>query len=202
MYCPEAVHGIGWQPMQREPELRTDRLVLRRWRPEDLDPFAALNADPEVMEHFFRGVSSREDTAAFMARIDDEFEARGFGLWAVEVPGKAAFIGFIGLHAVPFEAHFTPAVEVGWRLAKAHWHQGYATEGASAAVAFGYDVALLQEIVSFTNTANLRSQRVMERIGMERDPDGDFDHPSVPEGHSFRQHVLYRFPTRGRKMTK
>ncbi|MHB8509594.1 MAG: GNAT family N-acetyltransferase [Candidatus Dormibacteria bacterium] len=180
--------------MAREPELRTDRLLLRRWRPEDLDPFAVLNADPVVMEHFAAGVSTREKTADFMARIEQEFEDRGFGLWAVEVPGVAGFVGFVGLHAVPFQAHFTPAVEVGWRLAREHWHKGYATEAARAAVAFGYERAGLAEVLSFTNVANVRSQRVMERIGMTRDLEGDFEHPQVPEGHPIRPHVLYRFP--------
>jgi RimJ/RimL family protein N-acetyltransferase len=180
--------------MSRQPELRTERLLMRRWRSEDLDPFAAMNADPVVMEHFAAGVASRERTADFMARIEQEFDERGFGLWAVEVPGVADFAGFVGLHTVQFEAHFTPAVEVGWRLATAYWHRGYASEAARAAVAFGYDRAGLPEIVSFTNFANVRSLAVMERIGMTRDPDGDFEHPHVPKGHPIRHHVLYRFP--------
>jgi RimJ/RimL family protein N-acetyltransferase len=167
---------------------------MRRWRPEDLDPFAAMNADPAVMEHFFAGVATREQTSDFIDRIEREFEERGFGLWAIEVRGRADFVGFVGLHEVQFEAHFTPAVEVGWRLAAAHWHRGYATEAARAAVAFGFDQVRLPEIVSFTNVANLRSQAVMERIGMVRDPLGDFEHPRVPNGHPIRPHVLYRFP--------
>jgi RimJ/RimL family protein N-acetyltransferase len=167
--------------MSRQPELRTERLLLRRWRATDLDPFAALNADPIVMEHFHHGVRTRSESADFMNRIESEFEQRGFGLWAVEVPGVA-----------PFEAPFTPAVEVGWRLAHAYWGKGYATEAARAAVAFGFERAGLAEIVSFTNVGNLRSQRVMQRIGMTRDPEGDFDHPAVPPGHPIRPHVLYR----------
>ena len=179
--------------MSREPELRTKRLLMRRWRPEDLDPFAVMNADPAVMEHFAAGIATRDQTANFMASIEREFEERGFGLWAVEVPGAADFVGFVGLHGVPFQAHFTPAVEVGWRLATSFWHRGYATEAARAAVAFGFDLGL-PEIVSFTNVANLRSRAVMERIGMSRDPGGDFEHPRVPIGHPIRRHVLYRFP--------
>jgi RimJ/RimL family protein N-acetyltransferase len=178
--------------MGRQPEIRTDRLLLRRWRESDLDPFAAMNADPVVMEHFFHGVRTRAETADFIGRIEQEFERRGFGLWAVDVSGIAPCIGFVGLHEALFDAPFTPAVEVGWRLARAHWGRGYATEAARAALAFGFAQAGLAEIVSFTNAGNHRSQRVMERIGMTRDPAGDFDHPAVPPGHPIRRHVLYR----------
>lgn len=178
--------------MGRPPEIRTERLLLRRWRESDLDPFAAMNADPVVMEHFFHGVRTRDETAEFIARIEQEFERRGFGLWAVEVAGGVPFVGFVGLHEARFDAPFTPAVEVGWRLARDHWGHGYATEAAKAALAFGFEDAGLVEIVSFTNAGNHRSQRVMERIGMMRDPAGDFDHPAVPPGHPIRRHVLYR----------
>jgi ribosomal-protein-alanine N-acetyltransferase len=178
--------------MSKEPELTTLRLRLRRWRPADLAPFADMNADPVVMEHFASGPIERERSDAFARSIEAEFDAAGYGLWAVEVPGVAPFIGFVGLHAVPFEEHFTPAVEVGWRLARDHWHHGYATEAARAAVAFGFESTSLTEVVSFTTRFNLPSQRVMERIGMSRVVDGDFDHPAVPEGHPFRRHVIYR----------
>lgn len=178
--------------MPAAPELRTPRLVLRRWRTTDLDPFAAMNADPVVMQHFHHGVRTRQETADFMVRIENEFDRRGFGLWAVEVPEIAPFVGFVGLHEAVFEAPFTPAVEVGWRLARRFWGNGYATEAARAAVAFGFQRAGLSEIVSFTNVDNIRSQRVMQRIGMIRDLDGDFDHPAVPVGHPIRPHVLYR----------
>jgi len=178
--------------VSRQPELRTTRLLLRRWRENDLDPFAAMNADPAVMEHFHHGVRTRAETTDFMSRIEQEFERRGFGLWAVEVPGVAPFVGFVGLHEALFAAPFTPAVEVGWRLARAHWGNGYATEAARAAVAFGFEQAGLKEILSFTSVGNLRSQRVMQRIGMVRDPAGDFEHPAVPSGHPIRPHVLYR----------
>ena len=171
--------------------LRTDRLLLREWRDADLEPFAALNADPEVTR-FLHGVLSRADSDRLAARIRAHFTERGFGLWAVEVPGKADFVGFVGLSVPRFEAHFTPCVEVGWRLARAHWGRGYATEGARAALAFGFESAGLAEIVSFTACANERSRAVMERLGMETDPADDFDHPSLPEGHPLRAHVLYR----------
>jgi ribosomal-protein-alanine N-acetyltransferase len=171
--------------------LRTDRLVLRGWRDDDLAPFAALNADRVVMEHF-PATLTREQSDALASRIRTAFEQHGFGLWAVEVPGEAPFIGFVGLAVPAFEAPFMPAVEVGWRLAREHWGRGYASEGARAVLAFGFDRAALDEIVSFTSTTNRRSQAVMARIGMTHDPADDFDHPAMPEGHPLRRHVLYR----------
>ena len=172
-------------------ELRTDRLLLRGWRPGDRAPFAALNADPVAMEHF-PSTMTREASDAFADRIQAGIEERGWGLWAVEVPGEADFIGFVGLNEATFPAPFTPAVEVGWRLAPAHWGRGYATEAARATVADGFDRLGLAEIVSFTTAANRRSRAVMERLGMRRDPGEDFEHPSVPLGHPMRRHVLYR----------
>jgi RimJ/RimL family protein N-acetyltransferase len=151
-----------------------------------------LNADPEVMEHFPKLLTS-DESDAFIARIEEEFDERGFGLWAVEVPGRAPFIGFVGLHRVPFDAPFTPAVEVGWRIAREHWGYGYATEAARASVRYGFDEVNLDEILSFTIPDNVRSLKVMERIGMVRDPDSDFEHPNVPVGHRLRHHVVYRF---------
>jgi len=180
----------------RGPTLRTERLVLRRWRFEDLAPFAELNADPEVMAEMQKSLS-REESDAFAVRIEAEFDDCGFGLWAVDVPGRAPFIGYVGLHRVPFEAPFTPAVEVGWRLAPAHWGHGFVTEAARAAVRYGLDEVGLDEIVSFTTPDNVRSWKVMERLGMIRDPASDFDHPNVPLGHRLRPHVFYRFPRRG-----
>jgi RimJ/RimL family protein N-acetyltransferase len=168
--------------------LTTERLVLRRWRPADWQPFAALNADARVME-YFPGVLSQQESDALAKYIDEHFERHGFGLWAVEVPGVAPFAGFIGLSVPRFEAHFTPSVEVGWRLAAAYWGCGYATEGARAALAFGFGELELREIVSFTVPENLRSRRVMEKIGMTRNPADDFAHPGV-SGRS--HHVLYR----------
>lgn len=150
-----------------------------------------MNADPAVMEHFLRPLS-REESDRMAERVEASIESRGFGLWAVEVKGSAPFIGFVGLSVPNFEAHFTPAVEVGWRLAAEHWGLGYATEAARAALAFGFGTLGLPRVVSFTNVANARSRRVMERLGMRRDPADDFDHPSIPEGHHLRRMVLYR----------
>jgi RimJ/RimL family protein N-acetyltransferase len=176
-------------------EMRTERLLLRRWRPEDRAPFAALNADPHVVE-FLARASTRKESDAFAAGIEADFDRNGFGLWAVEILGGAPFAGFIGLATPRFDAHFTPCVEIGWRLAAEHWGRGYATEGARAALAFGFESVGLTEIVSFTTEANVRSRRVMEKIGMTRDPAEDFDHPRLPAGHPLRRHVLYRLSAR------
>ena len=173
------------------PTIRTHRLLLRMWRDEDRVPFAALNADPRVMEHFPK-LLDRAESDAVAARIRENFDRRGFGLWAVEVPGVAEFIGFVGLSVPHFEAHFTPCVEIGWRLARDHWGFGLASEAARAAVDFGFSQLELDQIVSFTVPANKRSRAVMERIGMTRTPVDDFDHPSLPDGHPLRRHVLYR----------
>lgn len=178
-------------PLTVPREIRTDRLLLRRWLATDLDPFAALNADPRVAE-FLPTPLSREQGDAFVARIGSHFDQHGFGLWAVEVRDVAPFAGFIGLSTPRFEAHFTPSVEIGWRIAAEHWGRGYATEGARAALAFGFEVLRLNEIVSITVPKNARSRHVMEKIGMTYDPADDFDHPLLAEGHPLRRHVLYR----------
>ncbi len=177
-------------------EIRTARLWLRPWRAADREPFAALNADPRVME-FMPKRLTRAESDAFVGRIGAHFLDHGFGLWAVQILGGAKFAGYIGLSVPRFHARFTPCVEVGWRLAAEHWGRGYATEGARAAVVFGFEHLGLQEIVSFTVPANVRSIRVMERIGMTRDPADDFDHPLLPEGHPLRRHVLYRIKQPG-----
>lgn len=175
----------------------TPRLRLRDWRDDDVDRFAAMNADPAVMAHFPAPLT-REETEAVVGRIRAHLAGHGFGLWAVEIPGVTRFAGFIGLSHVRFEAPFAPAIEIGWRLAVPFWGAGYATEGARAALAYAFDVLGLDEVVSFTIPANLRSQRVMQRIGMQRDPAGDFDHPLLPDGHRIRRHVLYRARRPGR----
>ena len=171
--------------------LPTERLILRRWRQSDREPFARLNADPEVMLHFERTLT-REESDAFVDRIEARFEERGYGLWAVERREDGAFLGFTGLAYQTFEAPFTPCVEVGWRYDKFAWGHGYATEAGREALRFGFVEANLDEIVSLTSTGNLASRRVMERIGLHRDPAADFDHPAIPAGHPLRRHVLYR----------
>ena len=153
--------------------------------------FARLNADPVVMEHFPSPLT-RLESDTFADRIEDHFETNGFGPWAVEARDEADFIGYVGLLVPNFEAHFTPAVEVGWRLARAYWGRGLATEAARAAVVDGFGRLGLSEIVSFTSPRNVRSIRVMERLGMIRNPLDDFDHPRLPDGHPLRRHVLYR----------
>jgi RimJ/RimL family protein N-acetyltransferase len=171
--------------------LRTDRLILRRWRDTDRAPFARMNADPEVMRYMVRPLS-REESDAFVDRAESHFDEHGYGLWAVEISGGAPFIGYVGLWRRDFVADFTPAVEVGWRLDRPFWGHGYATEAARAAIQDGFQRAGLAEIVSFTVPANVRSVRVMERVGMTRDLRGDFEHPNVPAGSPLRHHVLYR----------
>jgi RimJ/RimL family protein N-acetyltransferase len=171
--------------------LTTCRLILRRWRSDDLIPFAAMNADSEVMEHFPSTLSPKQ-SAALVERIEAGFEVHGYGLWAVEMPGHAPFVGFVGLSQVGPPLSFAPAVEVGWRLARPYWGRGLATEAALAAIAFGFERHALREIVSFTSLGNVRSRRVMERLGMHRDPSDDFDHPLLPVGDLLRRHVLYR----------
>jgi RimJ/RimL family protein N-acetyltransferase len=174
-------------------ERRTERLILRRWREADREPFAALNADPDVMDYFPTGLT-RAESDQMIARIEAGFDRRGYGLWALQLRATGEFIGFTGLDTPSLEAHFTPAVEVGWRLARSAWHQGYATEAAWASLAFGFEEAGLEEIVSLTSTVNVRSRAVMERIGMTHDPADDFDHPDLEEGHRLSRHVLYRTP--------
>ncbi len=166
-------------------ELRTGRLLLRRWREEDREPFAALNADPVVMEHF-PSTLTREQSDALVDRIEAHFDEHGYGLWAVEADG--AFVGFTGLVWQTYEAPFTPALEVGWRLAHSAWGHGVATEAATAALRRGLDV--VPSVISTTALTNVRSQRVMQRLGMRREL--EFEHPRVPEGHPVRPHVLYR----------
>jgi RimJ/RimL family protein N-acetyltransferase len=178
-----------------EPTLRTDRLLLRPWRATDLEPFAALNADPAVMQHF-RAPLTRAESDAMVDRIERGFATNGFGLWAVEITDEADFIGFIGLARHTFPAHFTPAIEVGWRLGHEHWGRGFAPEGARVALAYGFEQAGLDEIVSMTTVGNTNSRRVMEKIGMARNPADDFDHPKVPAGSPLRPHVLYRLAHR------
>jgi RimJ/RimL family protein N-acetyltransferase len=171
--------------------IETDRLILRRWRSSDLEPFASLNADPRVMQ-FSPATLSRAETETMIATIEKRITQYGFGFWAAVLKKTESFIGFIGLNVPGYALPFSPCVEIGWRLAFDQWGKGYAQEGARAALAFGFERMGLREIVSFTTVGNLRSRHVMERIGMIHDREGDFDHPSLPEGHPLRRHVLYR----------
>jgi RimJ/RimL family protein N-acetyltransferase len=169
----------------------TERLLLRRWHDEDREPFAAMNADRAVVEHL-QGPLTRERSDDFVDRIEAHWDEHGWGLWAVEVPGSAPFVGYVGLW--PAEYLEPGMIEVGWRLAREHWGHGYATEAARESLRFGFEDAGLAEIVSFTVPQNTRSRAVMERIGLVRDPDGDFDHPRVDAARypQLVRHVFYR----------
>ena len=171
-------------------ELDTSRLRLRQWRPSDREPFAALNADPLVME-FFPATQTRAASDASIDAWQSQFASQGWSNWALELRGSGDFIGFTGLSVPRRVLPFSPCVEVGWRLARAHWGRGYATEAARAALEAGFTRIGLAEIVSFTALGNLRSRAVMERIGM-RNSNQDFEHPGIPEGHALRGHCLYR----------
>jgi RimJ/RimL family protein N-acetyltransferase len=171
--------------------LMTDRLILRRWCQEDRAPFAAMNADPRVME-FMPKLLSREESDHMIDRIEAGFEQRDFGLYATQLRLDSSFIGFIGLSVPAFEATFTPCVEIGWRLASRVWNRGLATEGARAVIGESFGRLGLSALVSFTAKQNAASQRVMQKLGMTRNPAEDFDHPNLAEGHPLRRHVLYR----------
>jgi ribosomal-protein-alanine N-acetyltransferase len=171
--------------------IRTPRLLLRDWCDADLEPFAALNAHAEVMR-YFPAPLSRAESDALAARIRAELAERGFGMWAVESPGEAPFLGFVGLAAPAFRAPFTPCIEIGWRLAWRFWGKGYGSEAARGVLDHGFGELGLSEVVSFTTATNAASRRVMEKLGMRRDPREDFEHPSLTPGHPLRPHVLYR----------
>jgi len=177
------------------PALVTPRMRLREWRDQDLDAYATMSGDPRVRE-FYPDLLTREQCAASMRHIQEHFARNGFGMWAAELTDGAPCIGFIGLQIPAFDAPFTPCVEIGWYLAHEHWGRGYATEGARAALAFGFESLGLKEIVAMTTVSNARSRHVMEKLGMTRNPTDDFDHPNVPAGHPLRRHVLYRVGTR------
>ncbi len=171
--------------------IESERLILRRWKASDSEPLAQINADPKVMEYLLNPLS-REESDATIARFEKHFDDHGYTRWALELKSTGELIGYTGLFRPSFESHFTPCVEIGWRLAKNFSGHGYASEAARAANADGFKRVGLQEIVSVTVPANRRSIAVMERIGMKRDIRGDFEHPMVPEGNPLRQHVLYR----------
>ncbi len=180
-----------WWMNVAPPEIVTPRLWLRQFRPEDADPFAVMNSDPLVMA-FFPRVLSPDESRAALIQLREGFHHRGFGVYAVEVQG--GFAGIVGLSVPEFQAHFTPCVEILWRLVRSFWGMGLASEAAAAVLAMAFQNLMLEQVVAFTATANLRSIRVMERIGMRRDLEGDFDHPCVEEPR-LKRHVLYRAPT-------
>lgn len=171
--------------------LESERLLLRPWCEEDFEPFAKMNSDPRVRE-YFPSLLTREESDISAGIAKEWIEKNGWGFWAVSVKDLADFIGFIGMQNVPFDAPFTPAVEIGWRLAFEHWDKGYATEGALAALKFGFETLKLNEIVAFTALENRRSRKVMEKIGMTHSSEDDFDHPKIPVGHPLRKQALYR----------
>jgi len=171
--------------------LVTERLILRQWQQRDLAPFAAMNADPEVMRHF-PALLNADESNALAGRLCQLIARDGWGFWAVETRSHAEFIGFVGLRETLPDMPFGSCTEIGWRLARGHWGKGYATEAAEGALRFGFEKLALEEVVSFTALSNLPSQAVMRRLGMRRDLREDFDHPAVPEGHALRRHCLYR----------
>jgi RimJ/RimL family protein N-acetyltransferase len=171
--------------------IETDRLTLRTWKKEDAEAYYQINQDPKVLE-CLGGPLSMEEVHNFIQRVNSQMDVRGYTLWAVEEKETGALMGFIGLDYKDWESHFTPAVEIGWRLGSQYWGKGYATEGAKASLAYGFKHCGLKEIVSLTVPANLRSIRVMEKIGLRRDMQGDFAHPGLPADHRLSQHVLYR----------
>jgi len=178
------------------PELQTARLLLRRWREEDLAPMAAINADPDVMEHFPASMS-RTEVALLIARLEAGFERDGYGFWAVEVREQGTLAGFVGISPVPEDIPLAPRVEVGWRLARAQWGKGIACEAAKASLDHGFGALGLEEIVAYTSVENRRSRRLMERLGMRHDPAADFGHPRVPAGSPLAPHVVYRIARDG-----
>lgn len=170
-----------------------EHLVLRQWKESDLEPFAGMNADPEVMR-YFPALLTRAQSESDMNVLRRQIDERGWGLWVVEVDG--AFAGFTGLAIPRFTAHFTPCTEVGWRFRREFWGRSLAYRAAGQALSYGFDTLKLAEIVSFTAATNIRSQKLMQRLGLTRDPREDFEHPMLPEGHVLRRHVLYRVRNR------
>ena len=171
-------------------EVHTKRLLLRQWKATDFPVFAQLNRDEEVMR-FFPSILSEADSNTLAQRCADLIAQRGWGVWAVEEKASGSFIGYIGLHIPAAALPVGPCVELAWRLARNRWGKGLATEGAKAALAFAFNALSLKEVVSFTSVHNVRSEAVMKRLGMQRDP-ATFEHPSIPDGHQLREHCLYR----------
>lgn len=173
--------------------IKTARLILRPWIEKDRQRFAGMSADPVAMEHLLP-LAGPEETDGWIDRQLAHLAKHGFCFWAVEGKESGDFVGAIGLLRIGYEAHFTPAVEVGWRVSRPFWGRGYASEAAAASIRFGFEVLGLPEIVANTVAQNTRSRRVVEKLGMSHDAKDDFDHPRIPEGHSLRRQVLYRLP--------
>lgn len=188
---PGARHALVLRTFPHVLELRSPRTLLRAWKDSDLPAWVAMNADPAV-RRYFPTLHTEEQALAEAARIRANMAQRGWGVWALQIPGELEFAGFVGLHVPAFDAPFIPAVEMGWRLRREAWGRGWASEAAATAAAFGFDVLGLQELVSYTVPHNEPSRRVMQRIGMSHDVADDFDHPGLDSGHPMRRHVLYR----------
>lgn len=172
-------------------ELRTARTLLRQWKESDLPAWCAMNADARVRRHFAATLDFEQATQE-AARIRAAIAQRGWGMWALELPGGLPFAGTVGLHVTTIDAPFVPTVELGWRLVPEAWGRGLATEAAQAAVHFAFEHLGLDEVTAYTAADNLPSQAVMQRLGMTRSPDDDFDHPSLEPGHPLRRHRLFR----------
>jgi RimJ/RimL family protein N-acetyltransferase len=172
-------------------ELHTRRCILRQWKDADLAPWAAMNADPAV-RRYFPNLLDTEQAAAEAGRCREAIAQRGWGMWALEIPGEFSFAGFVGLNVPHYDAPFVPALEIGWRLARTAWGRGLASEAARAALDFAFARLQAQEVIAITVPGNEASRRVMQRLGMVHDPAGEFDHPRIQAGHPLRRHVLYR----------
>lgn len=172
------------------PNIKTTRLLLRQWEESDLSLFAKINCDPEVMQ-FFPSLLTEKESNALAKKIIKELQEKTYGLWAVEIPNVTSFIGFLGLHYADFKAHFTPCVEIGWRLDRAYWGKGYATEGGKAVLNYAFKTLNLTKVVSFTSEKNHKSIAVMKRLGMHYYSKNNFEHPQIPKKHWLRPHVFY-----------
>ena len=171
--------------------LETKRLILRTWKSADIDPMSVINQDPKVME-YFPATQDKAQTKTLIRRFIAQQEKLGYSLYAVELKENHEMIGWVGLSQSVFDAHFTPATEIGWRLSSKHWRQGYATEAALAILDYAFNTLGLEEVVSFTSVNNTPSRRVMEKIGLHYDPQDDFDHPTLDKNSPLKRHVLYR----------
>lgn len=171
-------------------ELKTERLLLRQWKEDDFEVFATMNTDPDVME-FYPDIQSSEESFSMAQTFQNLISHKGWGFWAVERLSDNSFIGFVGLHEPTYDLPVTPCVEIGWRLSRESWGNGYATEAAQAALNFAFNELKLEQVYSFTSVANIRSRSVMEKIGM-KNTNANFDHPIIPKGHILSEHVLYK----------